>query len=278
MNTSHRTSSASAASLAEQAYYTIRDLILRGKLPLGAALSRRRLAAELGMSMLPISEAVQRLEREGLLESKPQVGTRVRIPTEQDVRGRFVIREALEGQAARLFAERASLQQRQELGRIAEQVDALFNRRASGDCDSEFVSAIHSCHFQLHMKIAESTGCAALRQMIEESNVLVLNWLYDLVGQQPVPPPRFHRDLIAILSGDDPGAADAAMRQHVRWGIEETVQSILRIKPHSGGKWRLRAASTCFGHGTLQLPLLSSVLNPSTAHSRSAAPRTEPRS
>ena len=49
----------SVASLTEQAYYTIRDLILRGKLPLGSALSRRRLAAGLGMSLLPVSEAIQ---------------------------------------------------------------------------------------------------------------------------------------------------------------------------------------------------------------------------
>ncbi len=194
------------------------------------------------MSMLPVTEAVQRLEAEGLVESRPQVGTRVRIPTEQSVRERFIIREALESQSARLFAEKASFQQRQELGRMAEHVDALFERRASGDCTPEFLFAVHSYHFQFHMKIAEYSGCSALREMIERNNVLVLNWLYDLVGQQPTTPPRFHRDLIEVLCGTEPEAADAAMRRHVRWGIEETVQSILQIKPHSGGKWRLRGA------------------------------------
>jgi hypothetical protein len=78
--------------------------------------------------MLPITEAVQRLEAEGLLESRPQVGTRVRIPSEQDIREQFIIREALESQSARMFAERASLVQRQELGLMAEHVDVLFNQ------------------------------------------------------------------------------------------------------------------------------------------------------
>jgi DNA-binding GntR family transcriptional regulator len=234
----------SQASLAEQAYLAIRERILRGQLALGAVLSRRRLAEELGMSMLPISEAVQRLEAEGLLESRPQVGTRVRIPTEEDIRGRFIIREALESQAARLFAERATFAQRQELCRMAEHVDALFNQCASGDRQPEFLFAVHSYHFQFHMKATEHSGCPALREMIEKNNVLVLNWLYDVTGRQPPLPPRFHRDLAAILTTSDPVVADAAMREHVRWGIEETVQSIRQIKPQSSRKWRLRADDT----------------------------------
>ncbi|MEK7406061.1 MAG: GntR family transcriptional regulator [Acidobacteriota bacterium] len=230
---------ASAASLAEQAYYTIRDLILRGKLPLGAALSRRRLAAELGMSMLPISEAVQRLESEGLLESKPQVGTRVRIPTEQDVRGRFVVREALEGQAARLFAERASLQQRQELRLMAEHMDTLFNRLGAGNDDAEFAFAVHSYHFQLHMRIAEYSGCAALQEMIQKNNVLVFNWLFDVAVHQLARSPRFHQELADFLTGMDADAAEAAMRAHVRYGVEETIRTITRLQPLPERKWRL---------------------------------------
>ena len=119
--------------MSDQAYYAIRDLILRGKLPLGAVVSRRDLAANLGISMLPVAEAAQRLESEGLLESKPKVGTRVRVPSEQFVRDRFVIREALESQSARLFADHATWQQKQEIKLMAEQTDTLFGRLAAGD-------------------------------------------------------------------------------------------------------------------------------------------------
>ena len=55
----------SVGSLSQQAYDSIRYGILKGKFPLGAPLSRRQLAAELGISFLPVSEAIQRLESEG---------------------------------------------------------------------------------------------------------------------------------------------------------------------------------------------------------------------
>jgi DNA-binding GntR family transcriptional regulator len=232
----------SVASLTEQAYYTVRDLILRGKLPLGAALSRRRLAAELGMSLLPISEAIQRLENDGLLESKPQVGTRVRIPTEQDVRDRFIIREALEGQAARLFVERASLQQRQELRLMAEHLDTLFVRLGAGNADVEFAFAVHSYHFQFHMRIAEYSGCAGLREMIQKNNVLVFNWLFDVAGEQLARSPRFHQEFAELLTGTDADAAQAAVRSHVRYGVEETVSAIKLLQPLPDQKWRLGRA------------------------------------
>src|SRR5438552_18863352 len=91
-------------SLATEAYRVVRQRILRGELVLGQVISRRKLAVELGMSFLPVSEALQRLEVEGLLESRPRAGTRVRIPSREDVRGHFIVREALEVQAAMLFA------------------------------------------------------------------------------------------------------------------------------------------------------------------------------
>src|SRR5688500_20157179 len=96
------------SSLASEAYSIVRRRILRGEIALGQVISRRKLAAELGMSFLPVSEALLRLEFEGLLESRPRAGTRVRIPSREDVRGHYVVREALEVQAATLFAKVAA--------------------------------------------------------------------------------------------------------------------------------------------------------------------------
>src|SRR6266545_5650594 len=111
-------------SLAAEAYNVVRQRMLRGELVLGQPISRRKLAAELGMSFLPVSEALLRLEVEGLLESRPRAGTRVRIPTKNDVRGHFIVREALEMQAASLFAQTASRSERAELRKLAARVDA----------------------------------------------------------------------------------------------------------------------------------------------------------
>jgi DNA-binding FadR family transcriptional regulator len=121
-------------------------------LPLGAALSRRKLAAELGMSLLLVAEALQRLESDGLVESRPRIGTQVCLPSTQDVRERYEIREALESQAARLFAEKASVRERLEMERMAEQMDAMFNRCASGDNDGDQTKGSSAAQGQSHCR------------------------------------------------------------------------------------------------------------------------------
>jgi DNA-binding GntR family transcriptional regulator len=85
-----------ALSLADEAYLAIRDEILRGQLRPGMPLSRRRLAKQLGMSVLPVSDALRKLEEDGLVESRARAGTRVRVPSETDVRELYELREALE--------------------------------------------------------------------------------------------------------------------------------------------------------------------------------------
>lgn len=227
----------SQGSLSECAYEVIREQILRGKLPLGGALSRRRLAAALEMSLLPIGEALQRLESEGLVESRPRVGTRVCIPTPEDIRDSYIIREALESQSARLFVQKASPTERRELCRMAEHTDVLFNRCVGGETDAEFLFEVHTYHCQFHLRIAECTGSRSLRQALDKNHVLIFNWLFDVSVHHQARPPRFHRELAEVLCGNDPEAADAAMRKHIRYGLEGMVTAIQAL---TGGVWRLR--------------------------------------
>jgi len=166
-------------SLAGGAYGILRERILRGELPIGKVISRRQLATELGMSLLPVSEAFLRLEFEGLLESRPRAGTRVRIPTEQDVRGHYVVREALEAEAARLFAEAATAQERAELQKLAARVDALS---AQTDGDRFLYLSLHE---KFHHRIAECTRCQPLVDAIEKNHVLASTWL--CVARQAAP-------------------------------------------------------------------------------------------
>jgi DNA-binding GntR family transcriptional regulator len=213
-------------TLAERAYLLIRERILRGNIRLGSALSRRKIAAELGMSLVPVSEALQRLEGEGLIESKPRVGTRVYMPTAADIRERYIVREALESQSARLFSEKASSRERAELCRMAEHMDALFDRRLDARKDSEFMYHVQNFHFQLHIRIAECSGCRPLVKLIEQTHVLVFNWVWDMAAKLPNLPPRFHGDLVDVLAGNDPEASDQAMRQHIRHGLDGIVRAL----------------------------------------------------
>jgi DNA-binding GntR family transcriptional regulator len=78
------------------------------------------------MSFLPMSEGLMRLELEGLFESSPSAGTGVRIPSRDDVQGHYIVREALETQAARQFARLAK--DDSELKRLARRLDVLSRK------------------------------------------------------------------------------------------------------------------------------------------------------
>jgi DNA-binding GntR family transcriptional regulator len=221
--------SAEASSLATEAYGIVRRRIVRGRVGLGQVISRRKIAAELGMSFLPVSIALLRLEFEGLLESRPRAGTRVRIPSPDDVRGHYVVREALEVQAAKLFAQVATPRERSELKQLAARVDALAE--VPGD-RGPFVAS----HQKLHRRIAECTRCHALSATIEQTNVLASMWF--CVARQPSSgdPKRRHEDLIEVLSHGTVEEAATAMRGHIAHGLNHTMEV---LEPY----FRLRKAS-----------------------------------
>ena len=226
-----------ANSLAERAYLEIRNQILKGELPVGVALSRRKLAGQLNISVPPVSEALQRLEREGLVESKPRVGTRVRIPTGQDVEDRSLVREALETQAARLFAERATSGEKKELRQMGRHVDQLYASSETAAANRDFLFSVNTYHMGLHLRIAECARCPALRDAIEKEQVLIFNWLYDTAAQRRSLASDYHALLTDALATGTPAQADAAMRRHIRHGLQEVLAGLARLGEGKSG-WR----------------------------------------
>lgn len=207
------------ASLAGEAYEFVKHRILRGELPMGQVISRRKIAAELGMSFLPVSEALLRLEFEGLLESRPRAGTRVRIPSREDVRGHYIVREALEVQAAKLFAEVATAEDRAEIQRLATRVDAM-----SASEQALYLPA----HEKLHRRIAEGARCPALSTAIEKTHALASTWYCVSREVSDQTPARGHQDLVEVLISGAPEEAAEAMRSHVNRGMQNTME---RLKP-----------------------------------------------
>jgi DNA-binding GntR family transcriptional regulator len=223
-------------SLSSRAYQQIRDEILSGDLSIGDILSRRKLADRLNMSFLPITEALGRLETEGLVESRPRIGTRVKIPTEQDIRDSNVIREALESQAARLCAEQITAEEKRQLRTSALHLDELHKLCALEQGDSRFIFSVHTYHMQFHMRIAEMARCPGLRRAIEKEQVLIFNWLYDTAAQRHTQPEQFHSTLAEALCSGDPEVADNAMRAHVRYGLDQVLDRLAEYD-HSDA-WR----------------------------------------
>jgi len=208
--------SAETSSLAAEAYAIVRQRILRGELILGQVISRRKLAAELGMSFLPVSEALLRLEFEGLLESRPRAGTRVRIPSPEDVRGHYVVREALEVQAAVLFSQVATVGERAELRKLAARVDAL-----SMQPDRMLYLGLHQ---KLHRRIAECTRCESLCEAIDKTHALASIWFCVMRKPAQDDSPRRHQDLADVLTTGEAAQAAEAMRQHIAVGMAHVIE------------------------------------------------------
>jgi DNA-binding GntR family transcriptional regulator len=204
--------------LAGEAYTSVRNRILRGELVMGQCLSRRKLAAELGMSFLPVSEALLRLEHEGLLESRPRAGTRVRIPTREDIEGHYVVREALEVKSAILFAERASRPECSELMKLAVRVDLLYQQVEVNR------STYLILHERLHRRIAECTGCQALTDAINHVCALASVWGCAVRSQELIP--ATHESLTKALAAGDATAAAEAMLRHLRSEMDASLNGL----------------------------------------------------
>jgi DNA-binding GntR family transcriptional regulator len=194
------------------------ERILRGDFAIGQLISRRKIAADLGISFLPASEALLRLECDGLLESRPRAGTRIRIPTREDMLGHFIVREALEVQAAILFAANATRGERAELLKLASRLDSCIG---ASHADLRAYLAMHQL---LHLKIAEYTRCPALDDAIRKQSALASAWLGAMKTILPLDAYPRHEPLMKALSRQKPGEAGETMRAHLHPEMERTLR------------------------------------------------------
>ncbi|WP_158924117.1 GntR family transcriptional regulator [Acidisphaera sp. S103] len=95
------------STLAEQAYFDLREQIMSGRLPAGHRLLPEELSLTLAISATPIKEALVKLDQDGLVAMETRRGAVVRRFTAADVRNLYEARELIELHAmSRAFAER----------------------------------------------------------------------------------------------------------------------------------------------------------------------------
>lgn len=208
-------------TLASRVYGVVRRRILRGALLPGSPISRRTLAAELHISVLPVTEALQRLEIEGLLESRPRAGTRVRVPSEEDVKGHYVVREALEVQAARLVTALATAHELERLAALARQLDTL----AADAAPTRYATLHHA----FHRTIATYSRCPALLDAIDRSHALATLWWCG-----PSRDTTCHQELVDAMATRNVEVATEAMRRHVAVGLEMSLEALKSYFPLHG--------------------------------------------
>lgn len=210
-------------TLSEYAYDQIKSMIFRREFLPGAPLVLQTLAKRLGVSRMPVLEAIRRLERDGLVEAVPQWGAYVKQWTKNEMLEAYSIRRALEGEAARYFVLRATAADKQRLSELAEQFDLAVLSGAQGPGEIDGIDQ------ELHLHIARSSGFRRLYELIETSKItttvisgLTLAILRDVETAKTYYRKLYgcHRLMVEALLGDDPEKAVMAIWQHVDTSLE----------------------------------------------------------
>lgn len=198
------------SSLAREVLDRLRRSILRGDLPEGAPLPEAATAGRLGVSRVPVREALVQLEREGLVEFDVHGHTCVRSFSEADVREIMTLRSTLQTLAAREAAARVTADGLRRLQNILE-------RAAETEDLAEF-SALDTA---FHDEVVVMARHTRLSRVWGELRAQMQLWLARLhrsrervkhdVRQATF---KSHRAFIRVLGRGRPAEAAAWMERH----------------------------------------------------------------
>ncbi|GLZ79873.1 GntR family transcriptional regulator [Actinorhabdospora filicis] len=195
----------------DHAHATLKRRIVEAAYLPGHRLVERDLAEELDLSRIPLREALRQLAAEGLVVTVPGKGTIVAPVTPDDVRDLFDVREALEGLAARLAAERATDEGRARLRECVE--------RARDVRGAEQINA----RADFHDELVALSGNALLADVLGGISARVRR-LFHLTGDRDAEVQCAEHEALyeAIAVGDGVRAAELGVR-HVTGGRAETI-------------------------------------------------------
>jgi len=202
-------------SLKDKAYTAIRDAILTLELEPGTSLVESDLARQLGISKTPVRDALQELERDGLVIRIPFKGTYVTEVMEKDLREIFQLRAVLEGLAARLATPLFTSQELDQLDRDhAASEDAL----AKGD-----LALCSKLGKGLHDAIIDKADNEQLITMIRNLDASLMRFraLSDRGSGRLDVSIREHRRIIDALRRQDAYAAEESVRDHLHSVLED---------------------------------------------------------
>ena len=210
-------------SLREQVYEHLRASIEAGDLVPGTYIDQNRISAELGISRMPLRDAMIQLELEGFVDVLPRRGVRVRRLTLDDVRHLYEIIGALEGAA--LLSSSDGI----DPGDLV-RMDSL-NREMSSALKSGDFDTYYSRNVDFHRVFLSWSDNLELRQSVR----VCRQRLYDFPRERAFVPEwerrsiREHGELLdLLLEGKTREAAD--FLRDVHWSFE--VQKPFLIRYH----------------------------------------------
>lgn len=201
---------AGGSLLADRAYEELKGAVLANRMRPGDALSVPALADQLGISRSPVREAVQRLIHDGLATHVPHRGAVVATVDVEDVRQLYVVREVMEGLAARLATERLDADRVAELRALLEEHERLV---ASGE-DEKRHTEMDMAYHRLIREVAGNAHLSAALDTIQGKAHLALHSLWSS-PEAPRLAVEEHRRIFEAMTAGDADAAERAAREHI---------------------------------------------------------------
>ena len=198
-----------SVSLTDKAYTVIKTAILSLQLEPGAPLVESELANQLGISKIPLREALHQLANEGLVTHIPYKGVYVSGLTTKDAAELAMIRGALEGLAARLAAPRLTKEDLQRAEAILAEADQALERGNKDLCVTKGK--------EFHDFIITRSGNAQLSPILENIDTRFHRFrlLSNEIRGRTTQSLQEHKRILEALKRRDPDAVDHAMRDHL---------------------------------------------------------------
>ena len=198
--------------------------IVEGHLPPGSRIVEADIARRMGISRAPVREAARRLERQGVLVSRPRHGFAVRTISVQEIDDLYEVRLSIELTSIELACRKAD---DAGLARVKALVDTMVREAATQAQDERITSDL-----ELHTLICELSGNAHLHRifMNTQTELRMIIALIDAVYHDPATVASLHYPIVDALMKRDAEAAKAAMRVH----LEDAWQNVraLFVKQH----------------------------------------------
>lgn len=145
-------------SRVDSAYLKLREAIIEGEFPPGSPLRHQELTAAFGVSLIPIREAIRKLEVERLVDSIPNKGARVAPISLDDVNDVYQTRIALETEALRRAWPNLTPEAVDEISEIREK---MVDRVRKDD------KSFYLLHRSVHFGVYERSDSPWLVHLIE---------------------------------------------------------------------------------------------------------------
>ncbi len=214
----------------DAAYQQIRSRLLSGALTPGARLSHRALAKEIGVSFIPVREALSQLASEGLVQHRPRIGTFVTQLNREEFAELYDLHEALECHVVQKVAGRLS---EGELGAMQRCIDeqrgilAEMVAAASDMWNDSQDDRWRRSDALFHRVLLEAGRNCRLLKAVSDLRVLALPFGYRQRGRSRASMERIaadHARIVDALRAGDANAARIFMAEHLRQGCREVVE------------------------------------------------------